>query len=555
VTPQTTDVAGLFARATAHHQKGEIENARALYQQILAREPKHAESLHFLGMLRFQAGDFSVALPLVEKSIVLNPRNGAFRTNLGIVLAAMGRLSEAIAAYRYAAGLAPGTPEPLYNLGRAYEQVGQRDLAIKAYRQAIGFAPNFAKAWGNLGAALRAKGDWQEAVKACREALRLQPNLLGAPANLANALSDIGQFDEAIALYRRALEIAPEHAETWSGLGLALRGAGQLGEALAACQRAAALRPERAVVQWNLAHVLLLMGQFAEGWAAYEWRWGVPEFPSKRRDFTQPAWRGEDLAGRTILLHAEQGMGDTIQFVRYAPLVAARGGAVMLECQPSLARLLESAPGVARVIPAGQALPSFDVQVPLLSLPHVFKTGLHSIPASTPYLQPPADATARWAESLKSDGRKRIGLAWAGNPQQRYAVHKTVPLAALAPLIAQDKAQFFSLQVGDASGDLTRLPRPRVIDLAPQLQDFAETAAAIRALDLVITADTVVAHVAGALGKPCWVMLQAVPDWRWLLERDDCPWYPGMRLFRQAKAGDWSAVISQVDAALQAVLA
>jgi Flp pilus assembly protein TadD len=555
VIPQTPDVASLFARATAHHQKGERDEARALYQQILAREPKHADSLHFLGMLRFQAGDLSVALPLVEKSITLNPRNGAFRTNLGIVLAAMGRLSEAIAAYQYASALAPGTPEPLYNLGRAYEQVGQRDLAIKAYRQAIFFAPGFAKAWGNLGVALRTKGEWQEAVKACREALRLQPNLLGAPANLANALSDVGAFDEAIALYRHALEIAPEHAETWSGLGLALRGAGNLGEALAACQRAAALRPERAAVQWNLAHVLLLLGQFAEGWAAYEWRWRVAEFPSKRRDFKQPAWRGEDLAGRTILLHAEQGMGDTIQFARYAALVAARGGRVMLECQPPLARLMASVPGVASVIPAGQPLPQFDVHLPLLSLPHVFKTGLHSIPAATPYLQAPADAMARWAERLKGDGRKRIGLAWAGNPHQLYAAQKSVPLAALAPLIAHEEAHFFSLQVGDACADLTKLARPRVIDLAPALPDFAETAAAISQLDLVITADTVVAHLAGALAKPCWVLLQAVPDWRWLMDRDDSPWYPGMRLFRQRSAGDWSPVVGQVDDALTAFLA
>jgi hypothetical protein len=247
-------------------------------------------------------------------------------------------------------------------------------------------------------------------------------------------------------------------------------------------------------------------------------------------------------------------MGDTIQFVRYASLVAERGGTVMLECQPALTQLLESVAGVTRVIPAGQALPPFDVQLPLLSLPHVFKTGLNTIPATTPYLQAPAATVARWAERLKSDGRKRIGLAWAGNPQQRYAPQKSVPLAALAPLIAQERAQFFSLQVGAASADLTRLARPRIIDLAPELQDFAETAAAISQLDLVITADTVVAHVAGALAKPCWVMLQTVPDWRWLMNRDDSPWYPGMRLFRQPKPGDWPGVIGQVDAALTAFL-
>lgn len=546
-----SDIDALFTRAVAHHQKGEVAEARALYQQVLAREPAHADGLHYLGMLRFQAGDLSVALPLVEKSIALKPREGAFRTNLGVLLAAMGRVSEAIAAYRYAIALAPGTPDPLYNLGRAYEQVGQLDLAITAYRQAVGLAPRFATAWGNLGATLRARGRWQEAVAACREALRVQPDLLGGRANLANALSDCGEFDEAIGLYHEALTVAPEHAETWSSLGLALCSAGKLGDALAACQRAAALRPNRPLVHWNLAHVLLLMGQYVEGWAEYEWRWQVREFPSPRRNFPAPQWRGEPLAGRTILLHAEQGFGDTIQFVRYASLVAQRGGRVVLECPEKLARLLESATGIGRVVASGTDLPSFDVHVPLLSLPHVFGTTLATIPAATPYLQAPADASARWTARLAETKAMRVGLAWAGNPDQKYAALKSVPLEALARLTAREDARFFSLQVG-AAAELARLPAGRIIDLAPELTDFAETAAAIGQLDLVISADTVVAHLAGALGKPAWVMLQDVPDWRWLMGRDDSPWYPGMRLFRQTRAGDWAGVVSQVEAALDA---
>ncbi len=546
------DIDALFTRAVAHHQKGELPAARALYQQILAHEPAHADSLHYLGMLRFQGGDLSVALPLIEKSIALRPREGSFRTNLGIVLAAMGRVSEAIAAYRHAAALAPGTPEPLYNLGRAYEQVGQLDLAVTAYRQAVGLQPRFAKAWGNLGVTLRAQGRWQEAVAACREALRVQPDLLGGRANLANALSDCGEFDEAIRLYHEALAVAPEHAETWSGLGLALRGAGKLGDALAACQRAAALRPNQPLVHWNLAHVLLLLGQFVEGWAEYEWRWQVREFPSKRRNFTPPQWRGEALAGRTILLHAEQGFGDTIQFVRYAPLVAQRGGRVVLECPEKLTRLLESVAGIERVIATGSALPKFDLHVPLLSLPHAFGTTLATIPAAIPYLQPPADAKARWAARLAETKTRRIGLVWAGNPDQKYAALKSVPLEALARLTAREDAQFFSLQVGAAAAALERLPAGRIIDLAPELTDFAETAAAISQLDLVISADTVVAHLTGALGKPAWVMLQNVPDWRWLMGRDHSPYYPGMRLFRQKSAGDWAGVVAQVEAALDA---
>lgn len=553
MSAHSSDVDALFTRAVAHHQKGELPEARTLYQQVLARAPAHADGLHYLGMLRFQAGDLSVALPLVEKSIALKPRDGSFRTNLGILLAAMGRVSEAIAAYRYAIALAPGTPEPLYNLGRAYEQVGQFDLAITAYRQAVSLAPRFAKAWGNLGVALRTQGRWPEAVAACREALRVQPDLLGARANLANALSDCGEFDEAIRLYNEALAAAPEHAETWSNLGLALCSAGRLGDALAACQRAAALRPNKPLVHWNLAHVLLLMGQYVEGWAEYEWRWKVREFPSPRRRFAVPQWRGEPLAGRTILVHAEQGFGDTIQFVRYAPLVAQRGGRVVFEGPEKLARLLEGVAGIERVIAAGSDLPPFDVHVPLLSLPHVFGTTLATIPAATPYLQVPADAQARWAARLTASKTMRIGLAWAGNPDQKYAALKSVPLEALARLTARADAQFFSLQVGAAAAELARLPAGRIVDLAPELTDFAETAAAISQLDLVISADTVVAHLAGALGKTAWVMLQDVPDWRWLMGRDDSPYYPGMRLFRQTQGGDWAGVVARVEAALDAV--
>lgn len=551
MSPNGRETEALFTRAVAHHQKGELAEARAAYQQVLAREPAHADSLHYLGMLRFQAGDLSVALPLVEKSIALKPRVGPFRTNLGILLAAMGRVSEAIAAYRYALALAPGTPEPLYNLGRAYEQVGQFDLAITAYRQAVGFEPRFAKAWGNLGVVLRAQGRWEEAVAACREALRVEPDLLGARANLANALSDCGQYEEAIRLYQEALAAAPEHAETWSSMGLALCSAGKLGDALAACQRAAALRPNRPLVHWNLAHVLLLMGQYVEGWAEYEWRWQVREFPSPRRKFTVPQWRGEALAGRTILLHAEQGFGDTIQFVRYAALVAQQGGRVVLECPANLVRLLESVPGVAQVIASGATLPPFDFHVPLLSLPHAFGTTLTTVPATIPYLQAPSDSTARWAARLGPTTARRIGIAWAGNPAQKYAAQKTVPAALLADLAMRDNVQLFSLQVGAASADLASIPAGRLVnDLAPELTDFAETAAAIRQLDLVITADTVVAHLAGAMGTPTWVMLQAVPDWRWLMAREDSPYYPGMRLFRQTVDGDWAGVVSHIEAAL-----
>jgi hypothetical protein len=264
-------------------------------------------------------------------------------------------------------------------------------------------------------------------------------------------------------------------------------------------------------------------------------------------------WDGSPPNGRTVLLRAEQGFGDTIQFARYASLVAQQGGRVVLDCPATLVRLLESVPGVAQVVATGTTPLSVDLHVPLLSLPHVFGTTLTTIPATIPYLRAPSDTAARWAARMGKAKALRIGIAWAGNPAQKYAAQKSVPAASLANLAMRDNIQLFSLQVGPAAADLATFPAGRLVnDLAPELSDFAETAAAIGQLDLVICADTVVAHLAGALGKPTWVMLQAVPDWRWLMGRDDSPYYPGMRLFRQTANGDWAGVVQRIEAALDA---
>ncbi|HOT84086.1 MAG TPA: glycosyltransferase family 9 protein, partial [Candidatus Defluviicoccus seviourii] len=292
-----------------------------------------------------------------------------------------------------------------------------------------------------------------------------------------------------------------------------------------------------------------------DGWREYEWRWRVPGFTTPARSFAAPAWDGAPLAERTLFVHAEQGLGSAIQFVRYVPLVAAQGGRVVLECQPPLKRLFEGALAspngpVAQLIVKGDALPAFDVHAPLMSLPHLLRTKLATVPARVPYLTAPADACARWAERLASAPRPRVGLTWAGNRNHPNDRNRSLAADALASLVRAGAASFFSLQVGQAEGTAA-FPAGTVTDLAPALTDFAETAAVISGLDLVISVDTAVAHLAGALAKSCWLLLPEPAEWRWLVRREDSPWYPTFRLFRQRARGDWVDVVARVTAALK----
>jgi hypothetical protein len=355
------------------------------------------------------------------------------------------------------------------------------------------------------------------------------------------------RIDESIVAFRRAVQIKPDYAEAHNNLSGALYQRGQIDEATAAAARAITLEPDYAEAHWTLALILLTQGNFAQGWREYEWRWRRDSFTTPRRNFPQPRWDGGDLHGERILLHAEQGIGDTLQFVRYAPMVAQRGGRVILECQRALKRLFSQLPGVEEIVEAGEPLPSFDLHCPLMSLPLVFQTELASVPASIPYLKSDAKLWAAWKSRLESESTgRRIGLAWAGSPTQRRDRNRSMKLAQLGPLARIPNAIFYSLQKGEAGKE----PPPQgltIRDFTGELNDFADTAALLECLDLILTVDTAVAHLAGAMGKPVWTMLAFSPDWRWLLNRDDSPWYPTMRLFRQPRIGDWATPVSQIE--------
>jgi hypothetical protein len=401
------------------------------------------------------------------------------------------------------------------------------------------------EAHNHLGHALKEAHRLDEAIAACRRAIQLKPDYAEAYNNLGAALGELGRIDEAMAACNRALQLQPDYAEAHSNLGIAHADKGQFDEAIAAYNRAMQLQPDFVGVHWNISLVWLLLGDFQQGWPEFEWRW-KSKWLRLQRAFTQPRWDGSPLGGKTILLHSEQGLGDTIQFARYAPLVAQRGGHVILSSPPALARLLESLTGLGQIIAEGNALPRFDVHCPLLSLPLVMGTDcLAAIPGDVPYLRPPTDGQAAWKKRLSADDANlKIGLAWAGRP---HPLGRSIPLAALAPLASIPGVSFHSLQTGPAAQQAHEPPaKMKLIDYSSDLHDLADTASLIANLDLVITIDTAVAHLAGAMGKPVWTMLKFVPDWRWLLNRSDSPWYPTMRLFRQQRLGNWTDVIAAV---------
>ena len=440
-----------------------------------------------------------------------------------------------------------------FQAATAQHRAGQIDEAVEGYARVLRLDPNHKQCCNNLGVALRAQGKFQAAVAAYCRALAQVPDDAGTHSNLGNALRALGRFDEAEACHRRAIKLDPNYIEARYNLGIALKDKRRIGEALACFNEVLAGKPDHADAHWDRALAWLVAGDFEHGWPEYEWRWQLAENPE--RDFTQPLWDGADLEGRTILLHAEQGMGDSIQFARYAPLVAARGGRVVLECSAPLTRLFETLDGVDEVVSKEDALPDFDVHAPLLSLPGTFATTAQTIPCEIPYLAAdPARATQLRDQLTGLTGALKVGLVWAGKPSHKNDHNRSLGFEPLIGLLGLRNILFFSLQIGPRAEEMRTAGCDGLIyDLSGSIKDFADTAVLLEALDLLITVDTSPAHLAGALGKPVWALIPYVPDWRWLLDRDDSPWYPSLWLFRQDQQGDWTGPLRRVAEALKAL--
>jgi len=461
-----------------------------------------------------------------------------------------GRFREAETIYREILAQRPDHAESHHQLGLLAYQEGHHAAALEPLRQAIALRPETWNFHTNLGAALAALERWDEAVAAYRRALELRPDRAETYNNIGIVYREQEKLDPALTALDHAIALEPERAECHTNRGAVLERLRLFEAAAAAHRRAIQLNPGFAEAHFNLATSLLVQGQLAEGWREYEWRWQCQGFQTRPSPYPEPLWDGGDPTGRTILLRSEQGFGDTVQFARYAPLVSRRGARVVLGCPAALRSLLRSVPGVAEVVTDGMKLPRLDFQIPLMSLPRVFGTAVETIPGDVPYVVADPRERERWRESLApAASTLKVGLAWAGHPQNRNDRRRSIPLRVFAPLAAVPGVTLHSLQGGEAARQIDDAPLP-IVDHHAERHDFAALAGLIVNLDLVISVDTVTAHLAGALGRPVWTLLAFSPDWRWLVGRDDSPWYPSMRLFRQTSAGDWAGVMTRVAAEL-----
>jgi tetratricopeptide (TPR) repeat protein len=512
-------IADALVAAEQHRCGGRLAEAAAECWGILDAQPSEPNATHLLGLIAHQSG----------------------------------KLGEAVEHLRRAVALAPDVPLFQANLGEMCRLAGRIDDAVKHGRRAVQLKPDYPEALSNLGAALYERKDYADAADCHRRAIALNPGFAQAHSNLGNALCALKRFDEAVVVYRRAIALEPGFADAWSNLGTSLHHAGQYEEGMAALRHAVALAPQHANAHAGLGILLLMRGDLAEGLEEYEWRLQSSEVKGPR--FPQRPWRGESLAGRCIHVRAEQGFGDTLQFARYLPLLAARAAGVSLRVHQQLATLMrESLPGIEVLGDRGEPSAPADCECALLSLPYLFHTRLETMPAGVPYLRPPAEAMMRWRQRLGAMPGLKAGIVWAGNPEHANDLRRSIDIVTLKSALAVPAVSFVSLQVGPRAADLKKLPAAaNVVDLSGELADFTETAAAIAMLDLVITVDTSVAHVAGALGKPTWLLLSVITDWRWMLGREDSPWYPTMRLYRQKPGEGWADVIARVAAELAAV--
>lgn len=515
--PSNSPNAARLNTALALHQQGRLDQAEQLYKEILLAQPQNFNALQLLATIAVQRGHSAAALELLSHVFRLNPNHASSLNNRGIALFQQNRLEEALASY---------------------------DRALE-------LEPDYAEAHNNRAHALLDLKRPEEALESCERALAIRPAFLDALINRGAILLDLKRPEEALASYQRALDIAPDDPVALSNRGNALLDLRRSDEALDSCMRAYAIKPDYADAHWNESLCRLRMGDYERGWREYEWRWKRSPLMDQMKLVAQPLWLGEPpLAGKTILLHAEQGLGDTLQFCRYAPLLAAQGARVVLEVPPSLKAVCQTLAGVDTLLAAGEALPPFDLHTPLLSLPLALGTRLDSIPAEVPYLHADAQKVAAWKALLGQRTRPHIGLAWSGNPAHKKDRSRSLSFAELAELI-DASAEFICLQKEIRSEDEEAVRRQaNLLIVSERLKDFADTAALIEALDLVITVDTSVAHLAGAMGKPVWILLPFAPDWRWLLDRADSPWYPSARLFRQPQPGLWAPVMAELRRAL-----
>jgi len=623
------DLGPILKAAVSLHRRGELQQAHALYRDILRKSPDHPQALCGLGACLAQGGHLDAAIDVLQQAVAhsANAQDAGYAAaNLGNALQDAGRPEDALQAFFYAQDRLPSHPDLYVNAGNALRALGRRDEAMASYDRAAAIAVDHARArigrgvlhdeagrheaarvefeaatraapadplaHFNHGTVLHKLGNLPAAAAALERALQLRPTHAEANFNLGLVYKDLGRPDSALRCMDDALAVRPDFVDAHVSRGHLLQAQSQFAPALESYERALRLRPDDGGVLLTRADALLalgrhaeaaesyrlglalepdhadaamahmskaichlLLGDYAQGLPEFEWRWGDTRIHPPHRYAVDRLWLGhQDPAGATLLLHSEQGYGDILQFCRYAPLLARRGARVIVEVPAPLHPLLQSLEGVAEVREPTREMPIYDLHTPMLTLPLACATRLDTIPSEAPYLAPPRSALAEWSQRLPPGGGRRIGIAWSGNPKHGNDARRSIGLERLAPLLSEAShasVQWISLHPELGDEDRRRAAALGVHDHGAHLVDFAQTAALMHHLDLVITVDTAVAHLAGALARPVWILLPHVPDWRWLLDRSDSPWYPSARLFRQPADGDWDTVLTEVSAALR----
>ncbi len=594
LTDAAKPVAPSLEATLAMHQRGKISEARTAYQAILAQEPSNLTAQHYLGVATYQLGDALAAEQILQqvvdskpdyaeawgnlalafknqqkipqaseafqKALSLTPNNADVHNNYGNLLTAEKKYDAAIAHYNTAISLQPNRADSYQNLGNALGDLERYDEAVEKYQRALALKPDYVAAMNGLGKAYRQQNKFDQAIAVFREATQVDTISPDAWSNMGVCYRELRQYDEALKCYDEAIKRNPNHAESYSNRALALHYSGDLAGAEVAYREALRLKPDRADAQFGLGAIMLTQGKWSEGFKQYEWRRKMAD-SGPLRTFEQPMWDGSVQPDKTLFLFAEQGLGDTLQFVRFVELARARVGKVIIEMQPGLCRLLKDSVGDAEVIGQGDAIPTFDLYSPLMSLPGLLDINEATLPAPRSYIVAEPERVKIWEAFLSGKPGLRIGLNWQGNPKAIVDKGRSIPLKLLAPLLEVPDTRFICLQKNagiEQIAGLTPEQQARIEQLGEDFDAgkdaFIDTAAVMANLDLIITTDTAMAHLAGALGRPCWVLLKSMPDWRWMTVRTDSPWYPATRLFRQQREADWPAVVAEVEAALKEVL-
>jgi tetratricopeptide (TPR) repeat protein len=535
--------------------QGKFADAIASYRQAVKHKPDDAQAHANLGAALQSLEQHDEAIASYRRSIVCNPGYAVAWNQLGTALLKQGKIKEAMDDYREALRLDPRLAAAENNLGALFQSLSKWDEATACYQRALAIEADCAEAHFSLGVIFHGQGHSALAVESYRNAIRADPQHAGAYNNLGAIFKRQGMLNEAVECYQRALEFRPNFVEALNNLGNVFQLQSRSAEAMVCYEQSLRIDPNHAQAHYNRSRMLLALGDFSVGWREYEWRLKCSDL--EKQAFAEPRWQGELLDGCTLLVHAEQGLGDVLQFIRYVPPLARFGGTIIVEVPKTLFPLLRQS-AIPGLIAKGMPLGKFDVQVPLMSLPLVCGTTLETIPSRVPYLAADPQRVEYWRGALGGQTAFKVGIAWQGSPTYLGDCFRSVPLAQFAPL-AQQGIELISLQKGPGGQQLTELAglfRVRELsDLDEAHGPFMDTAAVIQNLDLVITSDTAIAHLAGALGKIVWVALPSSPDWRWLYHREDSPWYPTMRLFRQPSPGDWQGVFHRMAEALAAKVA